>query len=139
MKIFISRNKSGAMLPLDHVVAVIPKDTPLPNYKYNFRNKDAVIIDPWLNVTEFAGKYSELLKNDYANLFGMLPDNEYNMILCAKTSKNVNEFKNNWKDKVFSPDIKFLLHEDGFVTGSDAKQLKEEYPGLVIKNFNVII
>ena len=44
-----------------HEVAFITNKKIEPNKKYSFRNKEALIIDPWLGVTEYAGNYFKLI------------------------------------------------------------------------------
>ena len=138
MKIFVSKNKSGLLLPLDHVVAVISKKKIEPNKRYEFNGNEAIIIDPWLGVTDFCNNYLSKLKNDYAHLFMNMSDNEFSMRFLAKTSKNLAEFKQNKPEKVYNPTVKFLLHEDGAVKPEEISILNKEYPELLIKDYKNI-
>ena len=51
-----------------HEVAFITDKEIKPDKKYHFKNKDALIIDPWLGVTDFAGRYFKSLTKQYAKL-----------------------------------------------------------------------
>ena len=131
-KIYCTRNSSGATVQLDHVVAVIT-DIPLGACrKYSYKNKDAVILDPWLGITEFAGDYFAKLRTNFAKLFTGIDDNDFKMSFLAKTSENLAEF-NKKRKQSFKPDFYLQLHEDELLTDRDAQILKEKYPELIIK------
>lgn len=51
-----------------HDVAFITNEEIKPNKKYKFKKKDALIIDPWLGITEFAGNYFKIIKTNFAKL-----------------------------------------------------------------------
>ena len=51
-----------------HEVAFITDKEIKPDKKYHFKNKDALIIDPWLGVTDFAGRYFKSLTKHYAKV-----------------------------------------------------------------------
>ena len=51
-----------------HEVAFITDKEIKPDKKYHFKNKDALIIDPWLGVTDFAGRYFKSLTKQYAKV-----------------------------------------------------------------------
>ena len=138
MKIFLNRNRSGFDMKLEHVVSVLTDKTIEPNYKYVLKNKDAIILDPWLGITEFAGTYNEKLKNGYGHNFDYMPDSSFAMNMLAKTSKNLNDFKAKRKQECFNPLIKFFLHEDPAVTAEQAELLKNEYPELVLKDYKPV-
>ena len=134
MKMFIARNCSGADLELGHVVSVITNKQIESKEKYTLKNKDAIIIDPWLGITEFAGKYLEKLRHDFGYHFEYMPDSSFSMNLIARNTKNLKEF-NKQKKELFKPVIKFLLHEDDRVTKSNADELRQLYPELMLKDY----
>ena len=51
-----------------HDVAFITNEEIKPNKKYKFKNKEALIIDPWLGITDFAGNYFKIIKTNFAKL-----------------------------------------------------------------------
>lgn len=51
-----------------HDVAFITDKEIKENKKYQFKNKEALIIDPWLGITEFAGNYFKMIKTTFAKL-----------------------------------------------------------------------
>lgn len=131
-KIYCTKNSSGAMVQLDHVVSVIT-DIPLGACgKYSYKNKDAVILDPWLGITEFAGDYFAKLRTNFANLFSGIDDNEFNLRFLVKTSKNLAEF-NQKRKECFKQEFFLQLHEDELLSDKDAKILRDKYPELIMQ------
>ena len=55
-----------------HDVAFITNEDIKPNKKYKFKKKDALIIDPWLGITEFAGNYFKIIKTNFAKLLEII-------------------------------------------------------------------
>ena len=51
-----------------HDVAFITDKEIKENKKYQFKNKEALIIDPWLGITDFAGNYFKMIKTTFAKL-----------------------------------------------------------------------
>lgn len=51
-----------------HDVAFITDKEIKENKKYQFKNKEALIIDPWLGITEFAGNYFKTIKTNFSKL-----------------------------------------------------------------------
>lgn len=135
MKIVMPRNSSGADFPVGHVVSVITDKPINSQQKYVFKNKEAIILDPWLGITDYVSRYAERLKNDFKHNFQFIPDNDINIRYITKIAKNLKQYKDLKKGKCFNPDIKFVLHEEDIVSKEQAKQLRTEYPELVLKNF----
>ena len=132
-KIYFNRNSSGCQMQLDHAVAIITDKPFEKGYKYDFRHKDAVIIDPWLGITEYAGDYIRRLKTNFIELFPTIPDFKYTLQNLAKYSENIDRFRKERK-KIFKPDFSFMLHQEEVLSDEYTKILKEEYPELIIKN-----
>ncbi len=131
-KIFFNKNSSGYQQQLDHVVAIITDKSFKPEGYYNFKNKDAIIVDPWLGVTEYAGDYINKLRTNFADIFPGIPDLKYTFNLLKSISHNVEEFKTKRKN-TFKPDFSFKLHTDELLSAKDAESLKKEYPELILK------
>jgi hypothetical protein len=73
-RIFFSRCGSKERT-LDHVVAFITaKDISSKNI-FSMKNKEGIVIDPWLNVADFASEYFTKLKTVFKPFFDRLPYN----------------------------------------------------------------
>ena len=131
-KIYFNKNKSGYQMQLDHVVAIITDKSFKPEGYYNFKNNDAIIVDPWLGVTEFAGDYINKLRTNFANIFPGIPDLKDTYKFLKSITHNVEEFKTERKH-MFKPDFTFKLHTDELLSVKDAESLKKEYPELILK------
>ncbi len=134
-QIYFTKNSSGKNMQFDHAVAVITDKAFEKDYKYQFKNKDAIIVDPWLGVTEFAGEYINKLRTLYFKMFpGQLSDYSNKMKILALESKTIKEF-NQKRKEIFKPEFYFKLHDEEVLSMDDAKILGEEFPELIIKNY----
>lgn len=132
-QIYFTKNNSKAIMQFDHAVAVVTDKPFEKDYKYQLKNKDAIIIDPWLGVTDFAGEYILKLKSLFIRKFpNQLSDDSRMLQLIAQDSKNTEEF-NQKRKKCFKPDFYFKLHDDEVLLPEEALILKKEYPELIIK------
>ena len=131
-KIVFNRNSSGAQMELDHAISVLSKKTLNEKELYNFNNKDAVILDPWLGITEFAQDYFTRLKNEFSKLFPLLPDNQLSVRKAKISSKTPKEYHDVMKT-LFKPDFYIKIHDGEILSDSDTKILKKEFPELVIQ------
>ncbi len=138
MKTYVARNRSGMEIKLEHVVSVMTNQPIEAGKKYIFKNKDAVIIDPWFGITDFASKYVERLKNDFMHHFMYMPNNNLVSRMISKQAKTPQEYNALKKEKFFNPPIRFLLHEDDVLTKEQAKELRDEYPELILDDFKKI-
>lgn len=132
-KMFFTKNDSKINMQFDHAIALIT-DKPFENgYKYQFKNKDAIIIDPWLGITEFAGEYINKLRTQFCKYFPMqIADDSSKMNSLAFDSKNIEEF-NQARKKCFKHEFYFKLHDDEVLSQDEAKILSDEFPELIIK------
>lgn len=93
-----------------HEVAFITDKKIEPDKLYNFKNKEAIILDPWLGITEFAGEYFKSIKTTYGCLLNI---------------------RSNSKPKVMA-DFSAKLNP------KKIGELKKGYPQLIIKGFKKI-
>ena len=99
--------KEGKKGALNHVVAFV---TDKPDEEQFFKNKEAVIIDPWLGITDFADNYFTKLKTIFRKTFmyeknkryATLPNNNFTIEIIRSISKTTKEFKANKKELLFS-------------------------------------
>lgn len=132
MRIFFNRNRSGEELKLKHVVAVVT-DKPLEqDLKYKFKNKEAIILDPWLEITEFAGEYFNKLRMNYGHIFQWIAPDNYTLNRTMRDSKNMEVF-NKKKKEMFKSDFSLSLVENNIESYNYVLQLRKEYPELILK------
>ena len=131
-KIYFNRNSSGYKMQLDHVVAIITDKPFEQGAKYSFKNKDAIVIDPWLGITEYVGDYLRRIKTNFIDLFPSIPDSKYSLKILAQSSKNIEQF-NKGRKELFKPDFLFAQHHEDIFPGEYTNTLKKEYPELILK------
>ncbi len=140
----IDNNGKGKFL--DHVIAFITDKPVEGSKKYYLKNKEAVIIDPWLGVTDFVGNYFTKLKSIYRktfmytnnDLFGTFSNDKIAMELLRAESKNPKEFKA--KKKEFCPKVTLSIIPfiDKSLNAEKIDELKTFFPELIIKNFKKV-
>ena len=136
--------KSGA---LNHVVAFITDKPIEAGKKEFFKNKDAIIIDPWLNITDFAGSYFAKLKTIYRKVFMYeknpnfvtFSNDNIVMELLKSISKTTQEFKANKKAFCPTTNISITPFIDKSFTKEKIEAIKENFPELTLKNFKKIV
>ena len=137
-------DKSGA---INHVVAFIT-DKPLTAGKEEFfKNKEAIIIDPWLGITDFAGSYFTKLKTIYRKVFMQennkrfvtFSDDNLVMELLKSMSNTTQEFKANRKEFCPTVNISITPFIDNSFNEEKIESIKETFPNLVLKGFKKIL
>ena len=131
-QMFFTKNSPQINMQLDHAVAVITDKPFEKDFKYQFKNKDAIIVDPWLCVTDYVGEYLSRIRNQLHKNFPFLSDNEIRMKNFAANSNNLAEF-NQTRKKCFKHEFFFKLHEDEISTPEETEMLKKEFPELIFK------
>lgn len=131
---------------LNHVVAFITNKPVKSRKNFFCKNREAIIIDPWLGVTDFAGSYFAKLKSVYRKVFMQEINNDYAIFsndnitneLLRTESRTPQEFKT--KRKNFSPNITLSLipYIDKSLNDEKIETLKKTFPELTIKNFKKI-
>lgn len=95
--------------PLDHVVAFITSKNVEPKNMLTLKNKEGIIIDPWLGIADFAGEYFNKLKTIFKPQFERIPN---------KTSEIGFRIEPNFEE---------------FVGEGSVEELKVNFPELIIK------
>lgn len=130
--IYFTKNASGVNMEFDHAVAIITDKPFEKGYKYPFKNRDAIIIDPWLGITEFAGEYFNRLRTQFAKIFpNKISDNTPLLKCISRDSKSIAEF-NTRRRQCFKPEFFLKLHDEEVLSESDAEKLKKEFPELML-------
>ena len=74
--ILVEKENIEGKRKIDHAVAFITDKKIEIGKSYSFKNKDAIIIDPWLGIADFAENYFTKLKNNFCKFFKELPDQD---------------------------------------------------------------
>ncbi len=131
---------------LDHVVAFVTNKKIKDGKEYFLKNKDAIIIDPWLNTSNYVGDYFTKLKTVYRERFMNRKDSRFAtftndnlaMEFLRDDTKSPQEFKE--KRKEFLPHTKLCLIPfiDKSLNTETIECIKESFPELLIKNYKKI-
>ena len=109
--IAISQKEKSAK-PTGHAVAFITDSPVFDNCPKTFSQKEAVIIDPWLGITDVAGNYFNKLKNAFKNNFAMLDSDK---------AKDIN--------------FRVIPFDTTRLKGEKLLEYRDTNPELVIKNY----
>ena len=131
---------------LDHVVAFVTNKKIKEGQEYFFKNKDAIIIDPWLNTSDFVSDYFTKLKTVYRKRFMNRKDSRFAtftndnlaMTLLSEEAKNPNEFKEKKKEYCPKTTLCLIPFDDKSLNNETIECIKENFPELVIKNYKKI-
>lgn len=136
--IFVKKENVPEKKNIDHSVAFITNKKIKSKKEYEFKNNEALIIDPWLGIADFAGNYFTKLKNQYKKLFSELPDQDFLEYLIGSDAKNIKEFREG--RRCSCQDLKFNIEKVETFTIDKPKQkiYKAFFPELVIKNYKKI-
>ncbi len=136
--IFVKKENVPEKKSIDHSVAFITNKRIKSKKEYEFKNKEAIIIDPWLGITDFASNYFTQLKNHFKNSFKELPDQDFLEYLIGTESKNIKEFRDGRRNSC--QDLKFNIESVETFPIDKLKQkiYKAFFPELVIKKYKKI-
>ena len=131
---------------LNHVVAFITEKAVKNNEKNFFKNKDAIIIDPWLGVTDYAGNYFNKLKSIYRKTFMQEKDNRFAtftndnlaMEFLRGESKNPKDFHKKKKELCPITALAVVPFINKLLNPETLEAIKESFPELIIKSFKQI-
>jgi len=131
---------------LNHVIAFITDKNIDSKHKYFFKNKEAIVIDPWLGVTDFVGNYFNKLKSVYRKTFmyeknknfATFTNDDLAMELLRAESKNPKEFNSKKKDFCPVTNLSIIPFVHNLLNGQKLEEIKELFPELVLKNFKEI-
>lgn len=137
--LFVKKQRVKKTKALDHAVAFITDKNINNNNEYKFKNKEAIIIDPWLNIVDFAGNYFTKLKNQYRNCFDNLPNQDFLEYLVSQDSKNVKEFRQNKKNSC--QHLAFSIRPAHSICWDKEREdyYKSCFPELFINNYEKIV
>lgn len=121
--IIFQDKKDKTKIYIDHVVSFVTRKKIKFKNIYTFKNKDAVIIDPWLNIVDFADNYFTRIMNNYMDMFKGSPEKDFKE-LKKKSSKQFS----------FCIDSNVAAELDK----KDIEYFKALYPELVIKKYKKI-
>lgn len=135
--IFFSDGETKSKL-LDHAVAFITNKKIKNNKEYFFKNKDAIIIDPWLGITDFASSYFTKVKTIFGKMFKALPNNDFAIGIAKFGSKNYRDFNKCVRDFSTPTHFSIIPFIDNIYREDSIKELKELFPELTIAKYKTI-
>jgi len=131
--IFIKKDNFAKKIKIDHSVAFITDKKIEANKEYHFKNKEAIIIDPWLGITDFADKYFTQLKNYNRKYFPKLPNQDFLEHLVGTESKNSKDYREGIKNYCQKINFNIELAYDANLSDSKENLYKSFFPELIIK------
>ena len=131
---------------LNHVIAFITDKPIYKNEKYFFKNKEAIIIDPWLGITDYVGNYFNKLKSTYRKTFmhernknfATFSNDNLAMELLRIDSKTPKEFKTKKKEFCPNTSLSIIPFINNYLNQDKINAIKANFPELVIKSFKRI-
>lgn len=136
--IYINKNNRQIGI-LNHAVAFITNKDIENKKEYFFKNREAVIIDPWLNITDFAGSYFNKIKTIFRKYFKNLSNDNIVMELIRSEAHNPREFKQIKKECCPHTSLSIIPFIDKQAFNQAGQELKEFFPELIIKKFKPVI
>lgn len=137
-EIYMKKENVDKDIKIDHTVAFITQKKINKDKMYSFRNKEAVIIDPWLGITDFADNYFTKLKNDFVKFFHEIPDRDFLLYMIGTDSKNIKEFRNRRRESCQAVNFSIKQASNQTLSKNSEGFFKTFFPELVIKNYEKI-
>ena len=137
-EIYMKKENVDKDIKIDHTVAFITQEKINKDKMYSFRNKEAVIIDPWLGITDFADNYFTKLKNDFAKFFHEIPDRDFLLYMIGTDSKNIKEFKSRRRESCQGVNFSIKQSCDRNLSKTSKEVFKTFFPELIIENYEKI-
>ena len=131
---------------INHVVAFITDEPVTAGKEYFLKNKEAVIIDPWLAITDFASGYFTKLKTVFRKVFSQeknprfvtFSNDKLATELLKMESKTPQEYKSKRKYYLPKDELCLIPFIDHSLNSEKLATLKMFFPELTIKNFKEI-
>ena len=136
--IYAGKENAENKRKIDHTVAFITNKKIKPGKEYYFKNKDAVIIDPWLGITDYADEYFLQLKNYFRNFFEELPGQDLSEYLTGTDSKNAKKFREGRKNSCQRIKFNIKLAHNLDLSKNKKSLFKLFFPELVIKKYKKV-
>ena len=137
-EIIVEKENVEKKRSIDHAVAFITNKKIKSGNEYAFKNKEAVIIDPWLNIVDFAGDYFTKVKYQYRKLFKEIPDRDFLEYLIGTDSKNTKDFRERRKNSCQHLSFNIVPKNNIELDLKKQKLYKAFYPELAIKKYKKI-
>ncbi len=91
--IYVKKQNVQNQKSIGHAVAFITNKKISKDHSYKLKGKEAIIIDPWLNIVDYAGNYFTKIRNQYRECFENLPDQDFLEYLIGVDSKSVKDYR----------------------------------------------
>ncbi len=124
-------------IKLDHRVAFVT-DKPVKMGDNVFKGKEAVIIDPWLGIADYAGNIFDKFKHDYNNIFRLMPDEKFYIWGLDRAKVTVDDFKAGRLEKKPKHKMKLVVSENVTkkLSEADLQTFRSLYPELLFQGKN---
>ena len=137
-KLWCNLNNTGLETPRNHEVAFIT-DIPVESgKKYFFKNKEAIIIDPWLGVTDFASSYFTKIKTILRERLRDIPNICHEMKTLRRKVATLEEFRARCKKEVTKTKFRIAPYMEVAVSARQMTLYKMMFPELVFKDFRPV-
>lgn len=86
-----------------HEVAFITDKEIKPDKLYRFKNKEAIILDPWLGITDYAGNYFNRIRTNFGKMLGIRPNSKPKLqpdLSCKISARKIADYKKNHPELV---------------------------------------
>lgn len=131
---------------MNHVVAFITEKPVKTGEDFFCKNKEAIIIDPWLGVTDFAENYFTKLKSIFRKVFLQEKNTEFETFIddhfvtehIKNYAKTLSDFKIQRSKLLPKTELGIIPLSDNSVNTENIDVLREFFPELTIKNYKAI-
>ena len=137
--IYIKKQNVESEKSIDHAVAFITNKKISKDNSYKLKGKEAIIIDPWLNIVDFAGNYYTKIRNQYREYFENLPNQDFLEYLIGVDSKSVKDYRKCRKNSC--QHLSFIIKPAHMISWDKEREeyYKSLFPELVIDKYEKIV
>ena len=92
-EILLKKQNVKKQINVGHAVAFVTNKKVRWDKDYKFKGNEAIIIDPWLGITDFVGNYFAKIRNQYRKYFDKIPNQDFLEYMIGTDSKNVKDYR----------------------------------------------
>ena len=133
-----NKNQSGLETELNHRIAFIT-DKPVENGNiYDFKNKEAIVIDPWLGITDFVSEYFGKLKTILRHNFPEIPNSDILIKQTKERSDNYQDFQKKRKHEIPRIHFRIMADVEKPLNEKQINLFQLMYPELKLQNYKPV-
>ena len=129
--IFFNDTKNNSEHNIDHVVAFITDKKDKINGEFYFKNKDAIIIDPWLGIVDYASNYFKKLQTQFRGFFKNIPETDSYNRFINPNSLTPEEYRQYMAYSKARYVFKILPFPDSATKNETLERYKKNFPELL--------